>query len=354
MQRIMSGQKSTSMDIKAAGSRVELRVDVAKATSFGDPMEIAATVHLPDPARMSPRPLVIFASPGGGYTRGYFDMHFDGHSGYSEAEYHTAHGTIYVNYDHLGVGDSTTRRIDELSVEMLADANDYLVQHVLGRLATGIAEGFPPVTHPFTVGTGQSMGGGITILMQGRRRTFDAVGILGVSAIHTRLPQATVEAANQARAAFSFTRATPLHDLSVAKTSAQVPDFKYPFHWEDVPADILDMDIRGGYPMRRTAPPFGSLTLPACAVAMMSPGFFTPEAAVIDVPVLVAVGERDVCPDPWREPSAYPGSHDVSVYVVPRMAHMHNFASTRELLWRRIEDWSRMVAAGTASFNSSR
>jgi pimeloyl-ACP methyl ester carboxylesterase len=334
------------MNTNAAGHRVELRLDVAKATSFDGPMEIAATVHLPDPVLIGSRPVVIFASPGGGYTRGYFDMHFDGHSGYSEAEYHTAHGTIYVSYDHLGVGDSTTRRIDELSVEMLADANDDMVRQVLERLATGIAEGFPAVDCPFTVGTGQSMGGGVTILMQGRRRTFDAVGILGVSAIHTRLPQATAEAANQARAAFSFTRATPLRDLSVAKTSAQVPDFNYPFHWEDVPTDILDMDIRGGYPMRRTAPRFGSLTLPACAVAMMSPGFFTPEASVIDVPVLIAVGERDVCPDPWREPSAYPRSNDVSVYVVPRMAHMHKFASSRELLWRRIEAWARMVAAG--------
>jgi hypothetical protein len=27
------------------------------------------------------------------------------------------------------------------------------------------------------------------------------------------------------------------------------------------------------------------------------------------------------------------------------MAHMHNFASTREILWRRLNDWSRMVAA---------
>jgi hypothetical protein len=27
------------------------------------------------------------------------------------------------------------------------------------------------------------------------------------------------------------------------------------------------------------------------------------------------------------------------VFVVPRMAHMHNFASTRRLLWERSMDW---------------
>ena len=30
-------------------------------------------------------------------------------------------------------------------------------------------------------------------------------------------------------------------------------------------------------------------------------------------------------------------SRDVSVFVVERMAHMHNFAQTREMLWQRLE-----------------
>ena len=106
--------------------------------------------------------------------------------------------------------------------------------------------------------------------------------------------------------------------------------------------------MKGGYPHRVTAPYFGSRTVPQCAVAMMSPGFFTAEASQIEVPVLVVVGERDVCPNPWAEPSAYWSSRDVSLYVVPCMAHMHNFASTRELLWRRLDLWSRSVAQDTA------
>lgn len=45
------------------------------------------------------------------------------------------------------------------------------------------------------------------------------------------------------------------------------------------------------------------------------------------------------------EAAAYPASRDVSIFIVPTMAHMHNFASTRERLWQRLHDWSRMVAA---------
>jgi hypothetical protein len=103
--------------------------------------------------------------------------------------------------------------------------------------------------------------------------------------------------------------------------------------------------MAGGYPLRKTVPPFGSGTIPTCALQMMSPGFIAEEAASVSVAVLVGVGERDVCPDPLAEARAYASSRDVSVYVVPTMAHMHNFASTRHLLWDRIAGWARLVTA---------
>jgi hypothetical protein len=57
------------------------------------------------------------------------------------------------------------------------------------------------------------------------------------------------------------------------------------------------------------------------------------------VPVLTAHGETDVCPDPRAEPAAYRASSDITTYVLPRSAHMHNLAGTRELLWNRLESW---------------
>lgn len=77
---------------------------------------------------------------------------------------------------------------------------------------------------------------------------------------------------------------------------------------------------------------------------MLAPGTVATEAAAITSPVLIAVGERDVVPDPWLEPKAFKSSTDITIFVSPRMAHMHNFASTRELLWERIHAWGAGVA----------
>jgi pimeloyl-ACP methyl ester carboxylesterase len=136
-----------------------------------------------------------------------------------------------------------------------------------------------------------------------------------------------------------------MSQASIAASSAQIEDFVYPFHWEDVPPDILNADMTGGYPLRRTVPPFGSGKIPTCALQMMTPGFVAAEAAALTVPVLVGVGERDVCPQPLEEARAYVRARDVSVYIVPQMAHMHNFAGSRRLLWDRLVGWTRLVAA---------
>jgi pimeloyl-ACP methyl ester carboxylesterase len=324
---------------------ITVRVEVGGAIGADQPQQVAGTVYLPDDPSDDRRPVIIFASPGGGYTQHYFNMSFPGRTGYSEAEYHTGRGIIFVAMDHLGVGASSTEMMDQLTVEMIADGNDAFVRAVLEQLADGrLAASWPAVADPFVVGIGQSMGGGITMIMQGRKCTFDAIVPLGKSAIHTILPQPTPELSRVVRSIFMFSRQTPLDALSVKIAGDQVPDYIYPFHWEDEPSDIVAADLEGGYPLRQTAPDFGSLTLPRCAVAMSSPGFLTPEVARIDVPVLIAGGERDVMPDVRREPAAFFNSNDIAVFVVPKMAHMHNFANTRHILWQRVADWSLMQA----------
>jgi pimeloyl-ACP methyl ester carboxylesterase len=75
----------------------------------------------------------------------------------------------------------------------------------------------------------------------------------------------------------------------------------------------------------------------------MAPGAIAPEAAAVGSPVLVAMGERDVIADPRGELRAYQSASSVDFFVCPRMGHMHNFAGTRELFWRRIETWADWV-----------
>ena len=328
----------------------DLRVDVSDVVALPGPLDVAMSVFAPHAPSQDAGALVIAAFPGGGYGRGYFNMRFPGHSGYSEAEHHTAQGIIFIAGDHLGVGESTLPDPTQLSVEMIAAANDRAVREVLGRLGAGsLAEGMPPVGVSATIGIGQSMGGCVTVIMQARHGTYDAIAPLGYSAIHTVLPQRSADARRKAMLAHQHARGADLSKASIAASSAQIEDFVFPFHWEDVPADILQADMSGGYPLRRTVPPFGSGTIPTCALLMMSPGFIAAEAAAITVPVLVGVGERDVCPEPLSEAKAYSRANDVSVYVVPRMAHMHNFASTRQQLWDRLVRWSRMVTGAPSA-----
>jgi hypothetical protein len=72
---------------------------------------------------------------------------------------------------------------------------------------------------------------------------------------------------------------------------------------------------------------------------MLSPGYVSREAEAVSVPVFIGLGERDTAPEPHREPSAYTNSSDVTLFICERMAHMHNFASTRDALWDRLVRW---------------
>ena len=71
-----------------------------------------------------------------------------GAQGGGQAGWHAERGWIFVACDHLGVGDSS-----------LAD--------------------------PAVLGIGQSMGGCLTVVQQARHESYDGVGVLGYSAIHT-------------------------------------------------------------------------------------------------------------------------------------------------------------------------
>ncbi|GAC1586769.1 MAG: hypothetical protein NVS3B5_20690 [Sphingomicrobium sp.] len=91
-------------------TRIDRRIDVTQAANLGQTLELAASIFLPDPASLPARPVVIFAVPGGGYSRQYFFMRPAGHEGYDESIYHTARGTIYVAIDHVCNDERLFRR----------------------------------------------------------------------------------------------------------------------------------------------------------------------------------------------------------------------------------------------------
>jgi pimeloyl-ACP methyl ester carboxylesterase len=340
---------------------IELTVDVTEAVGLGEPLHTKVTAVLPEPGTLADPPVVCFGFPGGGYSRGYFTFDMPGAAGGGEAGWHAARGWVFVACDHLCVGESDAPDDPtNVTFEHLAAANHATVTEVLRLLAAGaVADGIPPLGDATVLGIGQSMGGCLTIVQQGQHHTYDGVGILGFSAIHTVLwmpPSAPEpEVAFVPRGAdvvvIGPTEAVELTP-QFALDDSGLPGVTPGFHYDDVPraiveADMVEWPARGG-----RVPPWASATVPPCAITMMSPGVVAPEAAVINVPVFVGVGERDVVPDPRAEPRAYQHSPDVTVSICPRMAHMHNMASTRERLWQRLHSWGTGVAANGTSRSS--
>jgi pimeloyl-ACP methyl ester carboxylesterase len=103
-------------------------------------------------------------------------------------------------------------------------------------------------------------------------------------------------------------------------------------------------------PARERDPaPWNSYTTPNDATRFtLTPGAVAPEAAAIAVPVLSAMGERDLVVDPLGEARAFRSAPSFDLFVCPRMGHMHNFAGTRMLFWERIHRFGEWCAAAKA------
>jgi pimeloyl-ACP methyl ester carboxylesterase len=345
-------------------SPIELKIDVTEAAALGVSAQTAAVVFLPDGDLAEP-PVICFAFPGGGYCRHYYSFDVDDKSSGGEAGFHTDRGWVFVACDHLGFGDSTVPKEHVLNFENIARGNDATVAAVMRKLENGtLAQGLAPVKQATRLGIGQSMGGCFTIVAQGQLRTFDGVGILGYSAIHTVVPHrpGTTPAAwpwiargsdlanptilnREALAAAAGVIVEGQAALAHAAAVQGEHPFQWSFHYDDEPADMVARDMEAARGEADPLPVWRSATTPACGIYMVAPGTVALEAAAITVPVLVAVGERDVVPDPWMEPKAFKSALDIGVYVCPRMGHMHNFAHTRFQFWQKLHSWGSGVAA---------
>ncbi|MEN2738384.1 alpha/beta hydrolase [Microbacterium sp. X-17] len=334
---------------------VEVEVDVTDAVSIGEPLTMAATVVLPDV--IPEQPIVCFALPGGGYNRRYFTFDMPGSSGSGQAGWHAARGWIFIGIDTLNTGDSTKpAEPGRLSYEKLAASNDHVVRELLGRLANGtLADGVDPVTDPRTIGFGHSLGGSLTVLTQGQLHPFDAIVVLGFSARHTMI-WAPPGLATGRRV--YLPRGTNVAELTADVFQAAMPEMAFDekgwplcapgFHLDDVPADIVAMDM-ANYPTRNAPlPEWASATIPPAAMTMMSPGSIASEAASITTPVFVGVGELDTIMELDLEPAAYEMSDDVTLFRCRGAAHMHNFATTRETMWARVHGWAESVVHTSA------
>lgn len=329
---------------------IEISIDVTEAAGLGIPAQTAISVFLPEDGALADPPVVCFAFPGGGYSRHYYSFDMPDGTGGGEAGFHCDRGWIFVACDHLGFGDSTIPEGNALNLDNVAAANHATVRAIVARIESGtLAEGLPSIANATTLGIGQSMGGCFAVVAQGNWSTFDGVGILGYSGIHTIVPTRPGQPAMawpwiSRRSSLDAPKIMNDYTPTAPEPGGEHP-FQWSFHYDDEPADIVALDMAAAAGVADPLPVWRSATTPPCGVYMVAPGAVALEAASIRVPVLIAVGERDVVPDPWAEPKAYKSATDIGVYVCPRMGHMHNFAHSRTLFWEKIHNWGEGVAA---------
>jgi pimeloyl-ACP methyl ester carboxylesterase len=320
--------------------RHRIEIDVRSVAPPGA-STVVCDVHVFRDA-LADSPLLLCCLPGGGMSRRYFDLDVDReHGEYSMARHLAGRGFIVATIDHLGVGESD--RPDDgyaLTPQVVADVNAHVVAELTKRLREGDAvDDLDPLTALRTVGVGHSAGAKLTVCQQARHRSHVALVLLGFggAGLRDRLTPAELALADDPEAI----------DARLAELTRE--RFGEP----------LPMPRRGsstflvGAPM---PPPVheGLLAARSQMLAMvglssMIPGSIRPFSDVVDVPVFVGVGDRDIAGSPHAIPALFPSSDDVSLFVLADAGHNHNVAPGRIALWDRVAAWVGLTTADHAT-----
>jgi pimeloyl-ACP methyl ester carboxylesterase len=317
--------------------------DLATETSFpvrvdaiphDQPLTIAATVY-PPTVPVSDPPVVLVCWPGGSYDRRYWDLDYGGRTDYSAARYWAARGFVVVAADQLGVGESSRPVVDgeSVSLEVMGAAADSFVELLRNRLRNGTLHPGIPALGRFTmVGVGHSLGGFTVVAQQAAHVSYDRICCLGVThsakvVVDESMGRAAVDpvavAADQAKLFFGST-------------------------WDDVYGLPGKADHRGWLYGADDDPDMTAADVAVSArwarrpyVQALLDGYSAPLAAMVTSPVFLGFSAVDVAADPRGEPVYYPGSSDITLYLLPRAGHCSNFAPTRFELWDRVAAWAR-------------
>lgn len=318
--------------------RVDVEVDVTASVGTGEPLSIAASVFVPEPA--APRSGIVFvAYPGGGYNRDYYDLRPSGQPGHSQAAHHTGNGHVFVSVDHLAVGASSVPE-QALDFSAVCRANVAAAREIVARLGSGGLSGdIEPCRASLVVGLGHSYGGFTLVVGQAADPYFDAVGVLGYSATEVVAP---------------WPDGVTLDDVKSLRLGNGLshPMRPYYFH-DDVPTELVRDELTMEPGTVCSGMPWSSRFMPGGPANVMDrhprgAGAVGVDAAAIEAPVLCLFGDVDVSADPRAEVAAYRGSDQVLLRVIPSMRHLHNFAGSRAAAWRAIEAFAELVMASIA------
>ena len=309
---------------------IPLSFDVSAAlppeVTQGQRLAISAWLFFPDDlSKLGERPVTMTLLAGGSYDKRYHHAVIPGHAGYSAAEHLASLGNIVLLADHLGVGESS-RALEQTRAtrQVCALAMHSAVAQFHERLARGdLRSSLPPLANITKIGGGHSMGAMQTVVQQAAHRTYDAIMFLGYTTQGVHFYHGTTRVR-----AGDYMPPEPYIDYATNDRTAQ----RYNFYWDDVPQDVIQFDDTL------------AVETPTCiGLDSIRIDIIKADAARIDVPVFFGNGERDVSPDPHAEANFFPLCTDFTMFLLPRSAHCQTFASTRQLFWNRMHDWSRSI-----------
>jgi len=317
-------------------------VDVSVVMPAQQPVRLSVDICFPD-ASVPLSGIVYCCIPGGGMKASYFDLRFDGDESFSFAAQMTQHGAVTVLINPVAVGGSGIPD-DGFAIDLNAfiDADALAVSNVLEALRHGtVDERLPPLTDPVVIGAGHSMGGMFTVMQQARHRSYHAIVLMGFSL--NGMPQI-------------LTPTEALCSGDAAAARAQVTQFarerfREPFPTLQVNDQSRAMLGQGNNDqgVRKAVAAARDRLIAIGAMFALIPGSIAPESAVIDVPLMLIFGERDICGTPHGVPASFPKVTDMELFVLSQSGHNHFTATSRGVLFARVARWADSLRERFAS-----
>ncbi len=327
-------------------TREDLLIPVGPVLDGDSDAVLAVTVTAPPASQLADPPVVYFCVPGGGLDRGYYDLRTKEGTRFSFAEQIAARGGITIAIDPLGIGGSTRpARGFELTPQRHARALAALHTEAGARLRSGrLLATLAPLPEFVGIGVGHSLGGLMTVFQQAEFRSFDGLVLLGFGT--GGLPSALDD---EMRVFAGDPAGARAHVVRLAQ------------RWYADPYPPLGADGRGREIYGGRADPDAIAAMRACrapllataAVFSIIPGSSAPEAARVDVPLLLVAGDSDLCGPAEALASGFPGSPDVSVLQLHDTGHSHFAFPSVDELFRRIPAWSASLVGARAAAEAS-
>jgi pimeloyl-ACP methyl ester carboxylesterase len=329
--------------------RASLRIDAGVELPGEGALQVAVEIVSPS----EPVPVALVCLPGGGMSKRYFDLQppakagggdlqAPGDDSFSFAAQMARRGFISVLVDPLGVGQSSRPKDSyALTAERLAQANANALQAVTEQIRKGsLFKELQPIPKVVSMGIGHSMGALLTIVQQAAHRQHAGIAVLGFS---TRgLPEYLMGEARELAADPAAAR------REVVRLARATFGEDYPWIGRTAEGSALYAGKSAQAAGVEAIKAARERLLPVTAFQSMLPGNVAPEAARIDVPVFVGLGERDMAGPPLEAPKAFTASPAVTFKLLPGAGHSHFLFASRVELFDALAQWAATVAARAA------